>query len=48
VDRVLQSQPEHDDLLDAALQSEGVGLRVVVKEIPPVFGSFFRAKDRAP
>jgi len=41
VDRVLQGLPEHDDLLDAALQAEGSSLRVVVKEIPPVFGTFF-------
>ncbi|MFM8283415.1 MAG: hypothetical protein ACKOCW_07620, partial [Planctomycetaceae bacterium] len=48
VDRVLQSLPEHDDLLDAALQAEGVSLRVVVKEIPPVFGSFFTPHRRPP
>lgn len=46
VDRVLRSQPGDDDSLDAALQSEGVSLRAVVKEIPPVFGSFFTATDR--
>lgn len=46
VDRVLRSQPDHDDALDAALQSEGVSLRVVVREIPPVFGAFFTAMDR--
>lgn len=45
VDRVLRSRAEQDDVLDAALQSEGLSLRVVVKEIPPVFGSFFVAKD---
>ena len=41
VDRVLSASPEGDDALDSALQSEGVSLRVVVKEIPPVFGSFW-------
>jgi hypothetical protein len=46
VDRVLRPQPGHDDSLDAALQCEGVSLRVVVKEIPPVFGSFFMTQDR--
>ena len=46
VDRVLRSEPDHDDSLDAALQSEGFSLRAVVKEIPPVFGSFFAATDR--
>ena len=46
VDRVLRSDPDHDDALDAALQSEGSSLRVVVKEIPPVFVSFFTTTDR--
>ena len=30
-----------DDALDAELRQEGLSLRVVVKEIPPVFGSFY-------
>jgi hypothetical protein len=42
VDRVLRAMPDHDDLLDAALQAEGLSLRAVVREIPPVFGAFFR------
>ncbi len=41
VDRVLSATPKDDDALDAELQSEGLSLRVVVKEIPPVFGSFW-------
>jgi hypothetical protein len=41
VDRVLSASPKDDDALDAELQSEGLSLRVVVKEIPPVFGSFW-------
>lgn len=41
VERVLSASPDHDDELDAALQSEGLSLRVVVKEIPPVFGSYW-------
>jgi hypothetical protein len=40
VDRVLRSDLD-DDLLDRELQAEGLSLRVVVKEIPPVFGDFF-------
>jgi len=41
VERVLSTPTESDDALDATLQSEGLSLRVVVKEIPPVFGSFW-------
>ncbi len=41
VERVLSSAPESDDELDAALQADGLSLRVVVREIPPVFGSFW-------
>ncbi len=41
VDRVLSATPKDDDALDAELQSEGLSLRVVVKEIPPLFGSFW-------
>jgi hypothetical protein len=41
VDRVLSASPQDDENLDAALQAEGLSLRVVVKEIPPVFGSFW-------
>ena len=41
VDRVLSSSAKDDDALDIALQSEGLSLRVVTKEIPPVFGSFW-------
>ena len=43
VDRVLSTPAGKDDDLDAVLQSEGFSLRVVVKEIPPVFGSFWVA-----
>jgi hypothetical protein len=43
VDRVLYTQPGHDDELDSTLQSQGQSLRVIVKEIPPVFGSFWSA-----
>lgn len=46
VDRVLHSQAGHDDSLDAELQAEGFSLRAIVKEIPPVFGSFFTATEQ--
>jgi hypothetical protein len=42
VDHVLSTEPGHDDELDAALQSQGTSLRAIVKEIPPVFGSFWQ------
>ena len=38
---VLESPPDSDSELDARLQQRGLSLRVVVKEIPSVFGSFF-------
>jgi hypothetical protein len=41
VERVLSAAPDQDDALDASLQMEGHSLRVVVREIPPVFGSFY-------
>lgn len=46
VDRVLRSPPGGDDALDAALQAEGSSLRAVVREIPPVFGTFFTDPGR--
>jgi hypothetical protein len=41
VERVLSASAKNDDELDRDLQSEGLSLRVVTKEIPPVFGSFW-------
>ena len=41
VRRVLESLKGSDELLDAELRQRGLSLRVVVKEIPSVFGSFF-------
>ena len=41
VETLLESQPEEDDFLDRELRRRGLSLRAVVKEIPPVFGSFF-------
>jgi len=39
--RLLESPPEDDSRLDAALRQEGLSLRAAVREIPPVFGSFY-------
>jgi hypothetical protein len=41
VRRILESPKGSDLELDAALRQRGLSLRVVVKEIPSVFGSFF-------
>jgi hypothetical protein len=41
VEEVLKADPAHDLELDARLKSRGLSLRVVVREIPPVIGSFF-------
>lgn len=41
VERVLAANPEMDDQLDAELRTCGRSLRTVVREIPPVFGSFY-------
>ena len=41
VERVLSTGEECDDALDAEFQTMGKSLRVVVREIPPVFGSFY-------
>jgi len=41
VTRVLQSPKDSDAALDAELRQRNLSLRVVVKEIPSVFGSFF-------
>ena len=41
VEKLLQSPAGHDDKLDAELRSQGLSLRVMVREIPPVFGSFY-------
>ena len=41
VERVLAADPAQDDALDAELRAEGQSLRVIVREIPPVFGSFY-------
>ncbi len=41
VEAVLDADPGDDFTLDARLKSRGLSLRVVVREIPPVIGSFF-------
>ncbi len=41
VRRVLESPKDSDAALDAELRQRNLSLRVVVKEIPSVFGSFF-------
>ncbi len=41
VEKVLEAKQEADDALDEELSREGLSLRVVVREIPPVFGSFY-------
>ena len=41
VERVLTGTAEEDDALDAELRKQGQSLRSVVREIPPVFGSFY-------
>ena len=41
VERVLMAGAGEDDSLDAELRKQGQSLRSVVREIPPVFGSFY-------
>lgn len=41
VERVLTASPGEDDALDAELRKQGQSLRTIVREIPPVFGSFY-------
>jgi hypothetical protein len=41
VERLLAGAPEGDAQLDAEFQAQGLSLRVVAREIPPVFGSFY-------
>jgi hypothetical protein len=41
VERLLSASEQDDDQLDAEFRAEGRSLRTVVREIPPVFGSFY-------
>jgi hypothetical protein len=41
VEKLLESPADSDDELDRVLRTRGLSLRVVVREIPSVFGDFF-------
>src|SRR3954451_19951760 len=41
VEKLLSSPPDSDDQLDRELRTLGLSLRVVIREIPSVFGDFF-------
>lgn len=41
VEKLLESPKDSDDQLDRELRARGLSLRVVVREIPSVFGDFF-------
>ena len=41
VEKLLTSTADRDADLDRELQDAGLSLRVLVREIPPVFGSFY-------
>ena len=41
VEKLLESPKDSDDRLDEELRKRGLSLRVVVREIPSVFGDFF-------
>ncbi len=41
VEKLLQTSSNGDDELDAELRKQGLSLRVLVREIPPVLGSFY-------
>jgi len=41
VEKLLESPKGSDDQLDAELRQRGLSLRVVVREIPSVFGDFY-------
>jgi hypothetical protein len=41
VEKLLKSPKGSDDRIDAELRRRGLSLRVVVREIPSVFGDFF-------
>ena len=41
VEKILESPKGSDEALDRELRQRGLSLRVVVREIPSVFGDFF-------
>ncbi len=41
VEKLLQAPANHDAELDVELRVQGLSLRVLVREIPPVLGSFY-------
>ncbi|MEM9481005.1 MAG: hypothetical protein AAGA58_15235 [Verrucomicrobiota bacterium] len=41
VERLLESAREDNEKMDEEFRAEGESLRTVVREIPPVFGSFY-------
>jgi hypothetical protein len=41
VEKVLEADPANDAALDEELRASGQSLRTLVREIPPVFGSFY-------
>ncbi len=43
VERLLSSAKEDDAALDQQLRAEDTSLRAVMREIPPVFGSFWKS-----
>jgi hypothetical protein len=41
VERLLESASSEDEALEREFEMSGLSFRVVVREIPPVFGSFY-------
>ena len=49
VERLLKTTKEDNDSIDAEFRKEGHSLRTIMREIPPVFGTFFQeTKGKAP
>lgn len=46
VERILTADPAQDDNLNQNLIAEETSLRAVIREIPPVFGSFYKDSNR--
>jgi hypothetical protein len=41
IEWLLRTSPSENDQIDVSLRAKGSSLRVLVREIPPVFGDFF-------